>query len=143
MRLQLGCLLRFGLPALVFGLLFVGSAAAQGRRGRAPVDSSQAYTAFKDNMATRLKLTEAQHDTVWALVYGAIKKTQALRSQFMGGGGRPDRSAMMAMRDQMGAIQEETDQPMAAVLTEDQMKEYRKIRQEEMERRRGGGRRPF
>ena len=48
------------------------------------------------------------------------------------------RSTMQSIRADMQALQKQTEEKLADVLTEEQMKIYKKVQEERMEARRGG-----
>jgi len=102
---------------------------AQGRRPggiAAPTDSVIA------SYVERLNLTDEQDANM-----REILETQAEKGREMFEAARSQgRQAMAEMRPKMAEIQAETNQQIEALLTEDQIPEYRKIQAEIQERRR-------
>ena len=93
------------------------------------------------DLISRLKLTEAQQAKVQPIVKSyAEKRTDIINSARQGGAGN--------FRENLALIRGDTEKMMAVVITEEQMKEYRKYMDEEQmkidetrqNRRSGGGR---
>ncbi len=93
-----------------------------------------------DEVKERLDLTEEQAPKVEAILKAEHDRMNALREKYKDKG----RSGFSDMKDEMDEIQKNTEKYLKDVLTDDQMKEYRKMKEERQEKRRDDrrGRRP-
>ena len=89
-----------------------------------------------EQMATDLKLSDEQRAKVQPILEASYQqRMQVMQAHGMGGGqGRPDQAEMVKIRDEMWRISSETDEQLAAVLTPEQMQQYREQRQQARER---------
>jgi hypothetical protein len=92
---------------------------------------------------TELEVTPEQLPSVRQVLTEAEDEREAILSQ-AGRGGDPD--SMMALRERLDAVNERAEEKLAAVLTTEQMSEYRSlietaVRERELMRSQGGGRR--
>ncbi len=92
----------------------------------APTDS------LIDAYSSRLNLTDEQSMNLKEILEAQSKKAQEMFEAVSGQG----REAMMEMRPKMEQLGKETSEQVEALLTEDQIPEYRKIQAENQERRR-------
>ena len=100
---------------------------AQGRSPGPVVTDS-----LMDSYVSRLNLTAEQETSL-----ASILETQSERAQEMISVARAQgREAMGAMRPKLQELQEDANRQVEALLTEDQIPEYRKIQAELQERRR-------
>lgn len=98
----------------------------------------------------RLALTDEQIDAVKPLLEGAAEKRDEILKKYgldqaslENGAERPSRRSLRSMREEMNALSEENMEVLGAILTDEQIEEYKAIqseRQEEMrDRIRGKG----
>ncbi len=91
-------------------------------------DLSGSWTSPEQMMSLlneRLRLTEEQETRVKSLIDETFKK----RSEIIKNGGRDGKSEKSALRE----LQWSTDMQIGQILTDDQMKEYQELREEESE----------
>ena len=89
-------------------------------------------------LQVRLQLTGVQEIYIRSILKEGMEKQRALSEKMQGQDRRDRRSSMQAVRKQ----QEDTEKSIEAVLSEKQVREYRKFREEQREKmRQGGGRR--
>jgi periplasmic protein CpxP/Spy len=116
---------------IILTLLLIGSlspcpaAAAAAQEQTAPAVPEQARQRL-DQIKERLKLTPEQIEQVRPILADEVQKLKALR-ETSSGGGRRDR---LKKGREFKRIQEETDDRLEKVLSKDQMKELKKLREE-------------
>ena len=102
--------------------------AQQGPGGRRMLDADQRMA----QLTTQLDLDDAQVEQLRPIVEEQTKRQQALFDSYSG-----DRETMRA---EMSKLRDETDEQFAGVLSEQQMKKYRELRQQRMRQGRPPGR---
>lgn len=107
------------------------SMAQQGQGGGQQRSPEERAKQQSERLAERLKLSADQKAKVEAIYLAQGKSVDSLRKANEGG----DRQQLF---QKMQPLREQADKNVAAILTEDQKKEYAKI-QEEMRSRMGGG----
>lgn len=115
-------------------LLMVGltmSAHAQGFGRPSPEQMKERMTRQMENLMTELKLEDAQTDTVKTILMGSVDKRMKLVEENEG--------SRRGLREAMGKVAEETEELLAGVLSDEQMKTYKTFT-EQANRRRGGRR---
>ncbi|WP_457653371.1 hypothetical protein [Rhodocaloribacter sp.] len=132
---------------LLGAVLFLGvglAGPAHAQRGMLTPDQMKArMTTEMEDTLTRLGLDEATTAKVRPILMAGIEKRLALfremREMRKQGGG--NRGARGAMREKMMKLEEETENELADVLSEEQMAKYREIVAGKRAARRGGPRR--
>lgn len=90
------------------------------------------------DLKVRLELTRVQEMYIRSILKESMEKQRALSQKMQEQGRRDRRSSMQAVRKQ----QEDTDKRIEELLSEKQVREYRKFQEEQREKmRQGGGRR--
>lgn len=110
--------------AVMLGVAIPATAQERVQRGGPPGDPA----AHIDELIDELDLSADQASQVRPILEESMNQRRALFEGARAGQGRPDRSQMQALRPQMEAIREQTDARLAAVLTADQMAQFREIR---------------
>ena len=129
---------------LLIGLLAVPTTLAQRGLGGQPGNLQETLEAVNDSLIARLDLTTEQVPAVRAILAARTDSLMALRPR--PGGGRGQFQAMRAKREE---INKETENALAALLSEEQMAIYREVMQEQSRStqrqrpRRGNGQRGF
>ncbi|GAB5521294.1 MAG: hypothetical protein RhofKO_35450 [Rhodothermales bacterium] len=117
--------------------------------GQQPDRRQQAVENFQA-ISQRLALTDDQTEKIRPILAEQAEQTQAIREKYgltgrgQGGGGgqRPDRSQMQAMRADLETVREQTEAKLSTVLSDTQMEEWKAMQAERQERRgQRGGRR--
>ncbi len=120
--------MRWGLSALVGLMVFLAPVDANAQRMR--VQDPEAAAAARDSIievyVTRLNLTDEQRSGIREVLEAQAEKAGQMMEKARGGG----RQAMMEMRPQMEELRQETDSQVESLLAEEQVPEYRKIREE-------------
>ncbi len=100
-----------------------------------PEEMKQRMAIRTDTLIQQLNLTAEQQDPVRAILEASNTKQLELRDQARESG------SFGSMRESMTALNEETQTKLGAVLTEEQMAQYKKIQEEQaaQRRRRRGG----
>ncbi len=100
-----------------------------------PEEMKQRMAIRTDTLIQQLNLTAEQQDPVRAILEASNTKQLELRDQARESG------SFGNMRESMTALNEETHMKLGAVLTEEQMTQYKKIQEEQaaQRRRRRGG----
>jgi hypothetical protein len=89
-------------------------------------------------MKDRLNLTEEQATKVRPIIEGRIERLRKIVEEYR----EQDRPEIFSLRREMRELQESTVKPLASILTEEQLEDYRRMQEEErFERRREMGRR--
>ena len=118
---------------LIAGLITISAAPpdllAQ-RRG--PQDMGAQVDSIMGVYAERLQLTSEQEGEIRGILEGQGARAREMMESARGQG----REAMMEVREKMGQLQNETSEQVEAVLTEDQIPQYREIQAELQEQRR-------
>lgn len=129
------------LIALFLGSLTVGSALAQQRRMN-PEQMKERMTAQIEETITGLALTGDRAETVKLILTTQADKSMAIQTEAMANrgqdGGQDRRAGMMAMREKMGAVEEETLGLLKDVLSEEELVKYAEIVQARRPGRRRG-----
>ncbi len=99
---------------------------------RAPQDMGAQVDSIMGVYAERLQLTSEQEGEIRGILEGQGARAREMMESARGQG----REAMMDVREKMGQLQNETSEQVEAVLTEDQIPEYREIQAELQEQRR-------
>lgn len=127
-------------PLFVLMLALVMMApSAFAQRGQVdPEARAERMKAQVDEIVKKLELDEEKSESVRAILGEQSEKQSELFASYAGQG----REAMQLMREEMQELQKSTNEKLKNVLSEEQMKTYKKLR-EEMSPRRGqrGGRR--
>lgn len=116
------------LTCLALVLTTAPAVAQQGPGGRRMLDADQRMA----QLTTQLDLDDAQAEQLRPIVEEQTKRQQALFESYSG-----DRETMRA---EMTKLRDETDEQFARVLSEEQMKKYRELRQQRMRQGRPPGR---
>ncbi len=128
--------------ALFLGTLTAGSALAQRQRRMSPEQMKERMTAQIDETIAGLALTGDRAETVKLLLTNQAEKRIALQTGARPRGGQAGnedrRAAMTAMREQMGALDEETLALLGDVLSEEELVKYAEIVQAQRPGRRRG-----
>jgi hypothetical protein len=120
-----------GLIAVSF-ILFAGSAFAQGQRQRLSPEEQQArFEKQSQEMIVALELTDEQTPMFMEIMEAANADRNDLIEDIQNGG---DRSTARA---RMTKLNDTTNEALAGVLTDDQMKKYTQILDERREQARG------
>ena len=91
-----------------------------------------------EKIDSAFKLTAEKLAKVDSVFLESFKQQEAKMAELRSGGERPDREAMMAMRQQLA---DERDNKLKAVLTEEQMKIWKNELELSLRPQRGGGNR--
>ncbi|GBC63289.1 hypothetical protein DENIS_4283 [Desulfonema ishimotonii] len=83
-------------------------------------------------MKTRLSLTDDQAEKILPVIESQTEKGQALFEKARSQG----REGRKAMRSEMQALARDTEEQLSAILTDDQMTEYKKMREEQRQKMR-------
>ncbi len=110
--------------------LTVGVVHAQ-RRNFSPEQMRARFEEQNKELVQELALTEEQTPKFMEIMTAAVDERIEMMAEMRGGGG--DRQAI---REKMVALDEETTEKLAEVLTEDQMKKYKEIQANRSQRRR-------
>ena len=118
----------------VFAVIALTAGVVHAQRGN--FSSEQMRARFEEqnkDLAQELALTEEQTTKFTEIMTAAVDiRIEMIAEMRSGGGGRE------AIREKMTALDEETTEKLAEVLTEDQMKKYKEIQANRPRRRRGG-----
>ena len=95
-----------------------------------PEEMKQRMAIRTDTLIQQLNLTAEQQDPVRAILEASNTKQLELRDQAQESG------SFGSMRESMTALNEETQTKLGAVLTEEQMAQYKKIQEEQAAQRR-------
>lgn len=121
---------------VVFSLVFVTLAAVRMVAQQPQQDDgnqqAQERGARMSEYAKRLHLTDDQKRQVGEILKNEVQQGREIRQKYQGQQ-PPDRRAMM---QDLKSLQDDVDGRMSKVLNVDQMQEWKKIRQENRERRR-------
>ena len=122
----------------VVAVMLVAPSAFAQRGQMDPEARAERMKAQVDEIVKKLELDEEKSESVRAVLGEHNEKQSELFSSYAGQG----REAMQLMREEMQELQKSTDEKLKGVLSEQEMKTYKKLR-EEMRPRRGqrGGRR--
>ncbi|MFQ5569214.1 MAG: hypothetical protein ACE5G0_06040 [Rhodothermales bacterium] len=118
---------------LILSLWMVPSSLAQGF-GFNPERMKERLAAQVEDTIEQLALTDEQEEPVRAILEENTNKRIELITNARESGSR---EAMMAMREDTAALNEETEKKLAEVLTEEQLTKYQEIQAERASRRRG------
>ena len=120
--------MRWLFRALAALVLFLVPADAYAQRMR--VQDPEAMAATRDSIVdvyvSRLNLTDEQQTGIREVLDAQAEKAGAMMENARGGG----REAMMEMRPKFEELRKETDSQVESFLTDEQIPEYRKIREE-------------
>ena len=118
-------------------LLLVLIAPATFAQEAPPADDPAAQVAKRlSAMSERLDLSDEQQSELREILVAgaerqrAIMESHGITPESRAAGERPGRSEMRALRKDMKAARDATDEKVAAVLNDDQMSEYRVMREE-------------
>lgn len=130
-----------GLLSAAVLLCLVGSAAAQPSQGPPRRFAPEDIDEVMKKLTERLQLDEAQAEKVRSVLEARREEMEKLREQSRSRERSPE--TIQEMRREMDKIRQNTEEELGGILSEDQMKEYRKYEEERLEemRSRWGGRR--
>ena len=95
-----------------------------------PEEMKERMAIRTDTLINQLNLTAEQQDPVRAILEASNTKRLELTAQARESG------SFMGMREDMAALNEETEMKLGEVLTEEQMAQYKKIQEEQATQRR-------
>lgn len=127
---------RNGLWLLLLGQIMISLvAAAESAKPAAlpaesPLSSDAAVNKILSTLKTDLKLSDDQEQRLKPIFEQYLANVQAVREKYSGGSVRDLRKA----RKELMALREANDKRVAGVLTEEQMKQYRALREEVREK---------
>jgi len=128
--------LLFGFVAIVFALALMAPCCASPPRQSIDSEAPEAVVA---ELKRDLELTDEQADLIYPIIERQTKRRNAILKEYRAKG----RSARGGMRLELEALQQESETQLAEILSESQMKAYRRLqeqRRDQMGRRFG---RPF
>jgi Spy/CpxP family protein refolding chaperone len=132
------------ITCLVLVTIMTCSTANTFRRGGGPMPEGETADQIISNMKERLNLTEEQEVRIRPIIEEQSEKRREIIQKCQEQG----RQGMEYSRNELQELQKTTEEQLGAVLTEEQMEEYRKIQEERYQKmreerpermRRGGG----
>jgi len=118
--------------------LLVGTTTMYAQGGFQRQTPEERLKPIHEKIDSAFKLTAEKLAKVDSVFLESFKQQEAKMAELRSGGERPDREAMMAMRQQLA---EERDNKLKAVLTEEQMKIWKNELEPSLRPQRGGGNR--
>ena len=118
--------------------LLVGTTTMYAQGGFQRQTPEERLKPIHEKIDSAFKLTAEKLAKVDSVFLESFKQQEAKMAELRSGGERPDREAMMAMRQQLA---EERDNKLKAVLTEEQMKIWQNELEPSLRPQRGGGNR--
>lgn len=117
----------------VFAVIALTVGVVHAQRGNfSPEQMRARFEEQNKELAQELALTEEQTPKFMEIMTAAVDERIEMFAEMRGGGG--DRQGI---REKMAALDEETTEKLAEVLTEEQMKKYKEIQANRPRRRRG------
>ncbi len=114
--------------------LFAAPAIAADEAAVAALTAEERAAEFEarfDEMAERLELTDEQRAQVEPIIRESIEKSQAVMAEAgIVPGEKATRGQLLSIRGEMSAIRKSTTQQLAEILTDEQMEEFKVIREE-------------
>ena len=118
--------------------LLVGTTTMYAQGGFQRQTPEERLKPIHEKIDSAFKLTAEKLAKVDSVFLESFKQQEAKMAELRSGGERPDREAMMAMRQQLA---DERDNKLNAVLTEEQMKIWKNELEPSLRPQRGGGNR--
>ena len=118
--------------------LLVGITSMYAQRGFQRQTPEERLKPIHEKIDSAFKLTAEKLAKVDSVFLESFKQQEAKMAELRSGGERPDREAMMAMRQQLA---DERDNKLKEVLTEEQMKIWKNELEPSLRPQRGGGNR--
>ena len=118
--------------------LLVGTTTMYAQGGFQRQTPEERLKPIHEKIDSAFKLTAEKLAKVDSVFLESFKQQEAKMAELRSGGERPDREAMMAMRQQLA---DERDNKLKAVLTEEQMKIWKNELELSLRPQRGGGNR--
>ena len=116
---------------LTLGMILLGTAMIATTTRADTADRSAKAVEMLSELAKRLDLTDQQKTEIQPILKNAAEKRRAAMTEAgIERGKRPGFLQMMKLRTPMKEIRENTDRELSAVLSDTQMTEYRKFRDE-------------
>jgi hypothetical protein len=128
-RMERSMKIKTSFKNLALTLVLAGFACFSGRaQSSAPAaDFPPAGTSIMARITERLSLSKEQQAKVEPILKESFTKRRAILEKYKGQSGL---RALRPLRRELEPIQKETDQKLEAVLTKEQMKEFKKLREE-------------
>jgi periplasmic protein CpxP/Spy len=118
--------------------LLVGTTTMYAQGGFQRQTPEERLKPIHEKIDSAFKLTAEKLAKVDSIFLESFKQQEAKMAELRSGGDRPDREAMMAMRQQLA---DERDNKLKAILTEEQMKTWKNEIEPSLRPQRGGGNR--
>ena len=118
--------------------LLVGTTTMYAQGGFQRQTPEERLKPIHEKIDSAFKLTAEKLAKVDSIFLESFKQQEAKMAELRSGGERPDREAMMAMRQQLA---DERDNKLKEVLTEEQMKIWKNELEPSLRPQRGGGNR--
>jgi periplasmic protein CpxP/Spy len=118
--------------------LLVGTTTIYAQGGFQRQTPEERLKPIHEKIDSAFKLTAEKLAKVDSIFLESFKQQEAKMAELRSGGDRPDREAMMAMRQQLA---DERDNKLKAILTEEQMKTWKNEIEPSLRPQRGGGNR--
>ncbi len=118
--------------------LLVGTTTMYAQGGFQRQTPEERLKPIHEKIDSAFKLTVEKLAKVDSIFLELFKQQDAKMAELRSGGDRPDREAMMAMRQQLA---DERDNKLKAILTEEQMKTWKNELEPSLRPQRGGGNR--
>ncbi len=118
--------------------LLVGTTTMYAQGGFQRQTPEERLKPIHEKIDSAFKLTAEKLAKVDSIFLELFKQQDAKMAELRSGGDRPDREAMMAMRQQLA---DERDNKLKAILTEEQMKTWKNEIEPSLRPQRGGGNR--
>ena len=118
--------------------LLVGTTTMYAQGGFQRQTPEERLKPIHEKIDSAIKLTAEKLAKVDSVFLESFKQQEAKMAELRSGGERPDREAMMAMRQQLA---DERDNKLKEVLTEEQMKIWKNELEPSLRPQRGGGNR--
>ena len=101
-----------------------------------PVESLEGVNELFDQFTERLALSEQQAEQIRPILQESRENQRMLRDKYQEESSSP--SIMQSFRKEREELRQETEERLAAILSQEQMTEYEKIENEEREKMRQG-----
>ena len=120
----------FVIPTVCLCLLIMTACSSGRSRTRGSLPEGKTANEFISVMKTRLNLTEKQEIQVYPIIHKEFEKRREIFERHRGQG----RQGMQSLKNEMQELQITTEKKLEKILTQEQMKEYRKLRDEERQK---------
>lgn len=120
----------FVIPTVCLCFLIMTACSSGRSRTRGSLHEGKTANEFISVMKTRLNLTEKQEIQVYPIIHKEFEKRREIFERHRGQGPQ----GMQSLKNEMQELQITTEKKLEKILTQEQMKEYRKLRDEERQK---------